>query len=228
MKLSNGNKFVGIEQKNDKLEKYQKEQQLNIVNLQETVATMREIVSINQLSLKQQKDEKKALNATNDQRMNQLKAELIAKMEECQKQQNIDAKMEECQKQLQQNIADLQKTVAVLSEKIGPINRWDSAACNPSLALIGPEQLIVQRNGDEEGWSSVRAEKPMSKNAYFEVTILEQNGFVLIGLATKRMPLDELVGDYKGTYGYESDGTFWGHEESLRLMSATSSAAALI
>uniref|UniRef100_A0A183CJQ1 SH3 domain-containing protein n=1 Tax=Globodera pallida TaxID=36090 RepID=A0A183CJQ1_GLOPA len=91
--------------------------------------------------------------------MNQLKGELIAKMEECQKQQ-------------QQNIVELQKTVAVLSE-IGPINRWDSAACHPSLALIGPEQLIVQRNGEEEGWISVRAEKAMSKTPYFEVTIVE-------------------------------------------------------
>uniref|UniRef100_A0A183CNT2 B30.2/SPRY domain-containing protein n=1 Tax=Globodera pallida TaxID=36090 RepID=A0A183CNT2_GLOPA len=42
-KQSNGNKFVETEQKNDKLEKYQKEQQLNIVDLQNTVATMKEI-----------------------------------------------------------------------------------------------------------------------------------------------------------------------------------------
>uniref|UniRef100_A0A183C0D0 Myosin_tail_1 domain-containing protein n=1 Tax=Globodera pallida TaxID=36090 RepID=A0A183C0D0_GLOPA len=42
-KLSNGNKFAEIELKNDKLEKYQKEQQLNIVHLQKTVATMTEI-----------------------------------------------------------------------------------------------------------------------------------------------------------------------------------------
>uniref|UniRef100_A0A914HPN1 Viral A-type inclusion protein n=1 Tax=Globodera rostochiensis TaxID=31243 RepID=A0A914HPN1_GLORO len=34
-KLSNGNKFAEIKQKNDKLEKYQKEQQLNIVDLQD-------------------------------------------------------------------------------------------------------------------------------------------------------------------------------------------------
>uniref|UniRef100_A0A183CIX0 Chromosome partition protein Smc n=1 Tax=Globodera pallida TaxID=36090 RepID=A0A183CIX0_GLOPA len=42
-KLSNANKFAEIEQKNDKLEKYQKEEQLNVVHLQKTVAVLREI-----------------------------------------------------------------------------------------------------------------------------------------------------------------------------------------
>uniref|UniRef100_A0A183BT29 SPRY domain-containing protein n=1 Tax=Globodera pallida TaxID=36090 RepID=A0A183BT29_GLOPA len=42
-KQSNANKFEEIEQKNDKLEKSQKEEQLNIVHPQKTVTTMREI-----------------------------------------------------------------------------------------------------------------------------------------------------------------------------------------
>uniref|UniRef100_A0A183CQA3 Viral A-type inclusion protein n=1 Tax=Globodera pallida TaxID=36090 RepID=A0A183CQA3_GLOPA len=42
-KVSNANKFAEIEQKNDKLEKYQKEQSPNIVDLQKTIATLKEI-----------------------------------------------------------------------------------------------------------------------------------------------------------------------------------------
>uniref|UniRef100_A0A914HNX3 B30.2/SPRY domain-containing protein n=1 Tax=Globodera rostochiensis TaxID=31243 RepID=A0A914HNX3_GLORO len=135
-KPSNGNKFVEIEQKNDKLEKDQKEQQLNIVRLQETVDVLSELVP----------------------------------------------------------------------------NRWNSAACHYNLALIGPDQLIVQYNGENAWWGSVRAEKPMADNPYFEVEILEKKGHIAIGLATEQMPLGEWVGGYDGTYGYASDGNLWGHE----------------
>uniref|UniRef100_A0A914GXL3 B30.2/SPRY domain-containing protein n=1 Tax=Globodera rostochiensis TaxID=31243 RepID=A0A914GXL3_GLORO len=136
-KLSNANKFAEIEQKNDKLEQYQNEQQLNIIDLQKAVVTLREMAP----------------------------------------------------------------------------NRWDPTACHDNLALIGPGRLIVQPDEENWGWGSVRAEKPMAENPYFEVKIVEKKGDVLIGLATTRMPLDEYVGEYEGTYAYESnEGTFWGHE----------------
>ncbi|KAI3414299.1 hypothetical protein GPALN_011757 [Globodera pallida] len=130
-KVSNANKFAEIEQKNDKLEKYQKEQSPNIVDLQKTIATLKEI---------------------------------------------------------------------------GRLNRWDSAACHKDLTLSEPERFIVR------GMGSVIAEKPMPGNPYFEVKILEKKGFVYIGLATKRMPLDKVVGWCEGTFAYASWGIFWGHE----------------
>uniref|UniRef100_A0A183BHK6 B30.2/SPRY domain-containing protein n=1 Tax=Globodera pallida TaxID=36090 RepID=A0A183BHK6_GLOPA len=173
-KLSNANKFAEIEQQNAlhekvvMMEQYQKTQQLNIVDLQKTVAVLSEA--------------KKGI------------AGLIP----------------------QQNRWDFAASKKGIAGLIPQQNRWDFSACHDQLALIGPDQLIVQHNGDNLGDRSVLAEVPIPTNPYgifyFELTIIGKEGYVSIGFAPKAMPLDGWVGWCEGTYAYGSNGGFWGHE----------------
>ncbi|KAI3421823.1 hypothetical protein GPALN_012367 [Globodera pallida] len=98
-----------------------------------------------------------------------------------------------------------------------PQNRWDSAACHEKLTLSEPDRLIVQLTGDKWACSCVLAERPIPKNPfgsfYYEVTILEEGkNLIYIGLATKQLELHGWVGCKEGTYAYQSNGKFWGHE----------------
>uniref|UniRef100_A0A183C0K0 B30.2/SPRY domain-containing protein n=1 Tax=Globodera pallida TaxID=36090 RepID=A0A183C0K0_GLOPA len=87
---------------------------------------------------------------------------------------------------------------------------------NAALPELYPLQFPTNgRAATKSGCCSVLAERPIPKNNlaifFYEVTILEKEGFVAIGLAPKQIPLDGWVGFEEGTYAYTSVGTFWGH-----------------
>uniref|UniRef100_A0A914HRP1 B30.2/SPRY domain-containing protein n=1 Tax=Globodera rostochiensis TaxID=31243 RepID=A0A914HRP1_GLORO len=196
---------------NDKIDSLQKDQQ--------------EQLASNFRGMEQkQKDGQEELQRKMDESLKSVQAMVVAELEQ-QKLSNANKfveieqkndKLEKDQKEEQLNIVHLQKTVAVLCE-IGLINRWDSVNCHPTLALIGPEQLIVQRDGENSEWGSVIAKKSLlPENPYFEVKIVEKTGNILIGLATNPMPLDKYVGGPKGTYAYEgNEGKCWGHGPAI-------------
>ncbi|KAI3418235.1 hypothetical protein GPALN_010452 [Globodera pallida] len=159
----------------------------------------------------QQKETDRMLKKQMDELGNSSKKEL---------EKGINAKMEQYQKEQKLNIIDLQKKVGVLDDKIngkGLIpqqNRWDAAACHEDLTLSGPEQMIVEYNGKNNGQRSVRAVQPIPKGKfgifYYEVKILKAGDSVHIGLGHAQMPFDEFFGAQEGVYGYGSWGAFWG------------------
>ncbi|KAI3418362.1 Ran-binding protein 10 [Globodera pallida] len=153
-------------------------------------------------------EEQKLSNATKFAELEQLNAlqEKVIKTEKYQNKQQL-------------NIGDLQKTVAVLNDTINGKrafkNRWDSAARPPGLTLIEPDRLIVQITGKNSMWSPVFAERPIPKGKfgifYYEVKMLGRAIYVSIGLAQKQIPLNKVIGNFKGSYAYQSCGIFWGH-----------------
>uniref|UniRef100_A0A914GY89 B30.2/SPRY domain-containing protein n=1 Tax=Globodera rostochiensis TaxID=31243 RepID=A0A914GY89_GLORO len=181
---------------NDKIDSLKKDQQEQFAN------------NIRRMEQKQ----KEELECKMDELLNSVQAMVVAELEE-QKQSNANkfAELEEGQKQQQQQNID-----ALKRNGLTPQNLWDSAACHDNLALSELDRLIVQLNGNNYEWRSVRAVKPVPKEFfgifYCEVKMLAKRGYAFIGFATKRMPLDKHVGEHDGTYGYGNYGTFWGHE----------------
>uniref|UniRef100_A0A914H425 B30.2/SPRY domain-containing protein n=1 Tax=Globodera rostochiensis TaxID=31243 RepID=A0A914H425_GLORO len=205
-----------------KMEQYQNKQQQNIDALTEQLK-----VSTDQFLLKHREPEK-LLNAHKNlmEELNEQREMDAFRQQHNQKETNdkIDWLNEDQQKRCVSidQFSLMQSDQKALLERLNaleqpaiseqPQNRWDSAACHRSLALIEPNRLIVQNNA----WRSVVAKRPIFPNgnfgiSYFEVKILKKNVLVCIGLAPKQMPLDKWVGLSNGTYAYQSSGIFVGH-----------------
>ncbi|KAI3407702.1 hypothetical protein GPALN_014355 [Globodera pallida] len=123
-------------------------------------------------------------------------------------------------------------------------NGWNSNACHPNLSLSEPKQqsdskrskskkqpsdstpselkryLVVKHfdNGSAK-CGSVFAVQQIPKTSsgifYYEVQILEKTSFFSIGLCPAQMPLDNEIGDFKGTYAYQSHGAFRADSEVM-------------
>ncbi|KAI3415292.1 hypothetical protein GPALN_004906 [Globodera pallida] len=150
-------------------------------------------------------------------------------------QKSVHEKMGTNQKKQQQSIDQLQKSFAKLSDgqkenvdqfrlkmdNLGliPQNKWEPVVSHKDLALFGTERLIAQHTGIAPANRSLLAEWPIPKNHFgiffFEVNIVKKQKHlagIAIGLAPKQIPLGDFVGCYEGTYAYQSNGTFWGHD----------------
>uniref|UniRef100_A0A914HUC7 B30.2/SPRY domain-containing protein n=1 Tax=Globodera rostochiensis TaxID=31243 RepID=A0A914HUC7_GLORO len=196
-KLELENKALHVESERQK--EYQKQQKLNIDAKMEEYQKQQKL-NIDAKMEEYQKQQKLNIDAKMDEYQKQQKLNIDAKMDEYQKQQklNIDAKMEEYQKQLRLSI-DANMEV-YLSEHRLNID-----------ALTEDQRGYV-------GGHSVFAEEPIPRIHcgifYYEVTIFVKRSYISIGFASKQMPLNGWVGDFEGTFAYESDGRFWGHGSS--------------
>uniref|UniRef100_A0A914H4A0 B30.2/SPRY domain-containing protein n=1 Tax=Globodera rostochiensis TaxID=31243 RepID=A0A914H4A0_GLORO len=159
--------------------------------------------------------------------MDQLKGELIAKMEKYQKQQQQT--IDELKEMKQLNMDYLQSDQNALLER--QQQKTDQKALNAPIDQA-MDQLKGEMNAKMEKYQKQQQQNIDELQKLFDALsgqeqkglIPQQNrweglgdslskkGSVFIGLATNQMRLNERVGNYKGTFAYESNGTFWGHE----------------
>uniref|UniRef100_A0A183BU55 B30.2/SPRY domain-containing protein n=1 Tax=Globodera pallida TaxID=36090 RepID=A0A183BU55_GLOPA len=203
-----------------KMEEYKKEQQQNMEEYKRE-QNMEEYKKEQQQNMEEYKKEQnmEEYKKEQQQKMEEYKEEQQQKIEEYKKEQQ--QKIEEYKEEQQQKMEEYKKqNIDALIEAerengLTPQNRWDPAECGEDLTLIEPDRLIVQNNGKDGEDCSVLAERAIPKGKfgifYYEVKILVKDDVILIGLASKKMPLNEPVEHHKGTYAYTSCGIYCGH-----------------
>ncbi|KAL3118428.1 hypothetical protein niasHT_005937 [Heterodera trifolii] len=93
-------------------------------------------------------------------------------------------------------------------------NCWDVNASHNDLEIFGSESLKVHYQGDGSVRRSVFAKHPflLTESAgiqYFEIKVKSCKNLCSIGLATKVMPLDGMIGKNSDSCAYQSNGYFW-------------------
>ncbi|KAL3090456.1 hypothetical protein niasHT_028413 [Heterodera trifolii] len=98
-------------------------------------------------------------------------------------------------------------------------NCWDVNASHSDLEIFGSDFLKVHYKGDGSGLRSVFAKHPIlfteSGIFYFEIKIKSCKNRCSIGLSTKAMRLDGMVGQNSDSCAYQSDGQFWANGPSI-------------
>ncbi|KAL3120485.1 hypothetical protein niasHT_000603 [Heterodera trifolii] len=103
--------------------------------------------------------------------------------------------------------------IAKKIEMLNPQNYFDPTGCHEDIEITDDNLLTINYKAERFGWRTVFSSYSImncfrSGIFYFEMKIINLEGFAIIGFATNKMPLEEAIGQHSNSYGYRSDGIF--------------------